>query len=254
VVPTGGAPRRGGHGPFLAIRLRLLEDYQIVRLTSFLDPGSAPEVGYQVTNSKMAIGSGGLTGKGLGASSTLGNLGYLPEDRTDFIFANFAEKVGFLGAGAMLLLFLLLIWRVLHAATVSRDRFGVLVAVGGCRDAHLPRAREHQDGDGHDAGDGAAAVFRELQAEQPSRQPALGGARPERRIRSRLESDGNFTPGRSGPLRRLGGGRRRAVRPAASNAALPSPDGVIHEAAGTSRAGADKGSNGARRQPTSAGR
>lgn len=115
---------------FLAIKLRILEDYQLARLTSFLDPESNPQVSYQVQNSKMAIGSGGLTGKGLHSSGTLGDLGYLPEDRTDFIFSNLAEKVGFVGAVAVLLLFFLLVWRVLHAATISRDRFGVLIAVG----------------------------------------------------------------------------------------------------------------------------
>lgn len=115
---------------FLAIKLRILEDYQLARLTSFLDPESDPQVSYQVQNSKMAIGSGGLTGKGLHSSGTLGDLGYLPEDRTDFIFSNLAEKVGFVGAVAVLLLFFLLVWRMLHAATISRDRFGVLIAVG----------------------------------------------------------------------------------------------------------------------------
>jgi rod shape determining protein RodA len=114
----------------LAIKLRILEDYQIARLTSFLDPESNPDVSWQVENSKVAIGSGGLTGKGLQSSSTLGDLGYLPEDRTDFIFANLAEKVGFVGTLVVLLLFFLLVWRVLRAATISRDRFGVLIAVG----------------------------------------------------------------------------------------------------------------------------
>ncbi|MBA2712810.1 MAG: rod shape-determining protein RodA [Rubrobacteraceae bacterium] len=115
---------------YLAIKLRILEDYQIARLTSFLDPQSDPTVSYQVENSKMAIGSGGLTGKGLNSSGTLGDLGYLPEDRTDFIFSNLAEKVGFVGALLVLVVFFVLVWRVLHAATASRDRFGVLIAVG----------------------------------------------------------------------------------------------------------------------------
>ena len=126
----GGLFAAGCVAVFLAIKLRILEEYQIARLTSFLDPESVPEVSYQVENSKMAIGSGGLTGKGLQSSGTLGDLGYLPEDRTDFIFANLAEKVGFVGSLALLLLFFLLVWRVLHAATISRDRFGVLIAVG----------------------------------------------------------------------------------------------------------------------------
>jgi rod shape determining protein RodA len=115
---------------FLAIKLRILEDYQIARLTSFLDPKSVPSVSYQVENSKMAIGSGGLMGKGLNSSGTLGDLGYLPEDRTDFIFSNLAEKAGFVGSLVVLILFFMLVWRVLHAATISRDRFGVLIAVG----------------------------------------------------------------------------------------------------------------------------
>src|SRR5215210_5172264 len=115
---------------FVAIEFRILEDYQIARLTSFIDPQSDPQVSYQVENSKMAIGSGGLMGKGLNSSGTLGDLGYLPEDRTDFIFSNLAEKVGFVGALLVLIVFFVLVWRVLHAATISRDRFGVLVAVG----------------------------------------------------------------------------------------------------------------------------
>ena len=115
---------------FVAIKFRILEDYQIARLTSFLDPQSDPQVSYQVENSKMAIGSGGLTGKGINSSGTLGDLGYLPEDRADFIFSNLAEKVGFVGAMLVLVVFFVLVWRVLHAASVSRDRFGVLIAVG----------------------------------------------------------------------------------------------------------------------------
>ena len=115
---------------YVAIRFRILEDYQIARLTSFLDPQSDPQVSYQVENSKMAIGSGGLAGKGINSSGTLGDLGYLPEDRTDFIFSNLAEKVGFIGAILVLVVFFLLVWRVLHAASISRDRFGVLIAVG----------------------------------------------------------------------------------------------------------------------------
>jgi rod shape determining protein RodA len=126
----GGLFVAGCVAVFLAIEFRILEDYQIARLTSFLDPQSVPGVSYQVENSKMAIGSGGLMGKGISSSGTLGDLGYLPEDRTDFIFSNLAEKVGFVGSLVVLILFFLLVWRVLHAATVSRDRFGVLIAVG----------------------------------------------------------------------------------------------------------------------------
>ena len=115
----------------LAVKLKILEEYQVARLTTFLDPNAAStDLGYQVAQSKTAIGSGGLTGKGMEEATTLSNLGYLPEDHTDFIFANLAERVGFVGCVVLLLLFLVLIWRILHVATISRDRFGVLIAVG----------------------------------------------------------------------------------------------------------------------------
>ena len=113
----------------LAVKLKILEEYQVARLTAFMNPEEAGTVGYQVSQSKMAIGSGGITGKGLDAQ-TLANLGFLPEDHTDFIFSNLAERVGFVGSIVLILLFFLLVWRILHIATISRDRFGVLIAVG----------------------------------------------------------------------------------------------------------------------------
>jgi rod shape determining protein RodA len=113
----------------LSIRFGVLEDYQIARLTAFLDPTGITDEGYQVFQSKLAIGSGGVTGKGFDAT-TLANLGFLPEDHTDFIFSNLAERTGFVGGLLLLGLFFVLVWRMLHVATVSRDRFGVLIAVG----------------------------------------------------------------------------------------------------------------------------
>jgi rod shape determining protein RodA len=109
--------------------MEVLEDYQVARLTAFLDPVAATEEGYQVAQSKVAIGSGGLTGKGLDAT-TLANLGFLPEDHTDFIFSNLAERTGFVGGLLLLGLFFVLVWRILRVATMSKDRFGVLIAVG----------------------------------------------------------------------------------------------------------------------------
>ena len=114
---------------FLAIKLKILEEYQVARLTAFTDPDCTSWISYQVCQSKMAIGSGGLTGKGLDAQ-TLANLGYLPAEETDFIFSNLAERVGFVGSLLLIVLFFFLIWRILHVATISRDRFGVLIAVG----------------------------------------------------------------------------------------------------------------------------
>jgi len=113
----------------LSLQLGVLEDYQVARLTSFMDPTGLTDEGYQVFQSKTAIGSGGVTGKGLEAT-TLANLGFLPEDHTDFIFSNLAERTGFVGGLLLLGLFFILVWRMLHVATVSRDRFGVLIAVG----------------------------------------------------------------------------------------------------------------------------
>ena len=121
----------GGILSMLALKLKILEEYQVARLTTFLDPASATATheGYQVLQSKVAIGSGGITGKGLYAT-TLANLGFLPEDHTDFIFSNLAERMGFVGGLLLLGLFFVLVWRMLHVATIARDRFGVLLAVG----------------------------------------------------------------------------------------------------------------------------
>jgi rod shape determining protein RodA len=113
----------------LAVKLKILEEYQVARLTAFSDGDCSSWISYQVCQSKMAIGSGGITGKGLDAQ-TLANLGFLPEENTDFIFSNLAERVGFVGSIVLILLFFLLVWRILHVATISRDRFGVLIAVG----------------------------------------------------------------------------------------------------------------------------
>ncbi|WP_162924550.1 rod shape-determining protein RodA [Rubrobacter indicoceani] len=107
----------------------VLEEYQMNRLTAFLDQEGSGDIGYQVMQSKVAVGSGGLTGKGIEAT-TLANLGFLPEDHTDFIFANLGERLGFAGCMLLLVLFLVLIWRILHIASISRDRFGVLISVG----------------------------------------------------------------------------------------------------------------------------
>ncbi len=107
----------------------LLEDYQLNRITAFLDPNpDVRSVGYNLTQSKTAIGSGGLTGKGLRAENTQTTLDFVPEQHTDFIFTAVGEQLGFLGSAALLALFAFLIWRALRIATLSRDLFGTLVA------------------------------------------------------------------------------------------------------------------------------
>src|SRR5918998_1776040 len=129
LIQLAGLGVAGVAAAFLAIKLKILEEYQVARLMAFSDPDCTNWISYQVCQSKMAIGSGGITGKGLDAT-TLANLGFLPEENTDFIFSNLAERVGFVGSIVLVVLFFLLIWRILHVATVSRDRFGVLTAVG----------------------------------------------------------------------------------------------------------------------------
>lgn len=129
LIQLGGLVLAGVVSMVLGVKLGILEEYQVARLTSFMSQSEAGDLGYQVAQSKMAIGSGGITGKGFDAT-TLANLGFLPEDHTDFIFSNLAERFGFVGSMALIFLFFVLIWRILHVATISRDRFGVLIAVG----------------------------------------------------------------------------------------------------------------------------
>ncbi len=109
----------------------MIEDYQLTRLTSFLD--ATPDVqseGYNQAQSLIAIGSGGVRGKGFRSPDTQTSLDFVPEQHTDFIFTAVGEQLGFFGSAALLLLFALLIWRALRIATMSRDLFGTLVAGG----------------------------------------------------------------------------------------------------------------------------
>ncbi len=107
-----------------------LKDYQISRLTVFLDPYSDPtRDGYHIIQSLVAIGSGGLWGKGLYRGTQV-QLNFLPEPHTDFIFSVIGEELGFLGAGILLILYYNLITRTLSMAFKSRDSFGRLI-IGG---------------------------------------------------------------------------------------------------------------------------
>jgi rod shape determining protein RodA len=108
----------------------LLHDYQRRRVTTFLDPEADPlGAGYHITQSKIAIGSGGLFGKGFGRGSQ-SHLEYLPEAHTDFIFATMAEEWGLLGGLFVLLVFMLIFRWGLGTARESRDRFSSLLAAG----------------------------------------------------------------------------------------------------------------------------
>ena len=108
----------------------ILRDYQKERLTSFLNP--TPDIlgaGYQLHQAQIAVASGGWTGKGL-TNSTQNGLDFLPVQTTDFVFAVFAEELGFLGAIGLFALFAALIWRILVAGWRSRDPFGTVFCCG----------------------------------------------------------------------------------------------------------------------------
>lgn len=109
---------------------KVLEPHQRERLLVFLDPSRDPRAsGYQVLQSRIAIGSGGLTGKGY-TEGTQKRLAFLPEQHTDFIFAVVGEELGFLGVTTALVLFLFLFLRIIRVATRASDSFASLVAFG----------------------------------------------------------------------------------------------------------------------------
>lgn len=107
-----------------------LQNYQLMRLIVFIDPMIDPKnSGWNVIQSQIAVGSGGLTGKGWGmGSQTKGD--FLPEQWTDFIFSVLAEEFGFVGAAALLILFFVLVYRGIKIAREAKDPFGSLIAVG----------------------------------------------------------------------------------------------------------------------------
>ena len=109
--------------------LVILEPYRMKRVISFLDPFADPRgAGYQVVQGLLALGSGGLFGKGLGRSvqKTL----YLPEPQNDFILAIIGEEIGYIGLLLLLLAYMLLIWRCVHISMNAPDLFGTLLGSG----------------------------------------------------------------------------------------------------------------------------
>ncbi len=114
----------------LPVGWSFLRPYQRERLTSFVQPArDAQGSGYQVTQSKIAIGSGGFWGKGLG-NGTQGRLGFVPVSHADFIFAAFAEEQGFFGTLVVLMLYAALLLRLLDGAQRAGDRAGAFLLVG----------------------------------------------------------------------------------------------------------------------------
>jgi len=118
-------------GVYAVVGLGLLKQYQLDRLTTFLDPASGTSQGtaYNQEQSKQAIAHGRTTGEGLlNGSQTQG--GFVPEQHTDFIFTSVGEELGFVGSAVLLALFAIVMWRTWRTARLSRDFFGVLVCIG----------------------------------------------------------------------------------------------------------------------------
>ncbi|MGD1881826.1 MAG: rod shape-determining protein RodA [Paracoccaceae bacterium] len=109
---------------------QLLQDYQYRRIDTFLDPSSDPlGAGYHITQSTIALGSGGWTGRGF-MQGTQSRLNFLPEKQTDFIFTTLAEEFGFIGGVSLLLLYTLIILFCVTSAIANRDRFSSLLILG----------------------------------------------------------------------------------------------------------------------------
>jgi rod shape determining protein RodA len=113
-----------------AFQLGVIEDYQIQRLTGFLDPANDPQAtGYNRNQAEIAIGAGGVFGRGY-LDGTQTNLDFVPEQHTDFVFTVIGEEFGFAGGVFVILLFALLIWRAIRISFVAKDPFGTYVAAG----------------------------------------------------------------------------------------------------------------------------
>ena len=114
----------------LPIIISFLKPYQKLRVLTFLNPDRDPlGAGYQIIQSKIAVGSGGLTGKGY-LKGTQSYLEFLPEKHTDFIFTLFSEEHGFVGSVILLILYAVLIFRILNIGSKSRSYFGKLFCYG----------------------------------------------------------------------------------------------------------------------------
>ena len=109
---------------------QLLQDYQFLRIDTFLDPEKDPlGAGYHITQSKIALGSGGWTGRGF-MEGTQSRLNFLPEKHTDFIFTTIAEEFGFIGTISILAIYVGIIIFCLHSSLRHKERFSSLLSLG----------------------------------------------------------------------------------------------------------------------------
>lgn len=138
IVAVSGAPSRwiaglllvALIGGFAAVKVGVLSEYQVKRLQSFVNPSAdSQQSGYQLRQSRITIGSGGVFGKGLfNGPQTNGR--FVPEQQTDFIFTVAGEELGFVGSSFILILFFIILWRAFRIARRSQDLFGRLVCTG----------------------------------------------------------------------------------------------------------------------------
>jgi rod shape determining protein RodA len=138
LLAVAGAPRRwlvglavvAVGGAVAAVQLGLLKGYQLLRFEAFMNPALDPRgAGYNTTQARIAIGNGGLFGQGLFHGSQTQS-GFVPEQHTDFIFTVAGEELGLVGAGALIVLFLALLWRATRIAVRADDMFGRLAGAG----------------------------------------------------------------------------------------------------------------------------
>ena len=138
VLAVAGVPRRwlvslfvaGTTAATLAVYAGVLKQYQINRFMAFTDPGLDPRgAGYNTTQARIAIGNGGLFGRGLFDGSQTRSR-FVPEQHTDFIFTVAGEELGLIGAGVLIALFAVLLWRALHISRNADDMFGRVAAAG----------------------------------------------------------------------------------------------------------------------------
>ncbi len=138
VLWMAGAPARmlsmlfmlGVLGAYLVVHFNVLKKYQVGRLSAFIDPkADTTGVAFNINQSKIAIGSGGLKGKGL-FNGTQTKYGFVPEQHSDFIFTALGEQLGLLGGGVVLTAFAVMCARIWRAAASSRDSAGTLICVG----------------------------------------------------------------------------------------------------------------------------
>ena len=138
VLIVSGAPLRFLLGIVLAglaslpVAWIILKPYQRMRLLIFMDPSVDPQgAGFNVIQSKIAVGSGGLLGKGF-LQGTQGKLHFLPEPHTDFIFSVFSEEFGFIGSATVLILFFFLLWKILSVALYTKDLRAKILTTSIC--------------------------------------------------------------------------------------------------------------------------